>query len=700
MDDFDADDERAIELSSIEAIYPELQVSPESRYNASLDLAVTPLNPLKIHFQEVLTDLTHPQLPTPSSNDHARAVAAGARDKNGRDATHGGIHELEHLPPLHLKMQLPDKYPAEYPPKIELTVSPCWLSQRKLDELKAECVRLWEEIGHDQVIYLFIDHLQQQAENAFGLADGQAVSMPADLRLELLDYDLKARRRKFENETFDCQICIEPKKGKDCHRLFACGHVFCISCLQDSYNTYISEGDVGSIKCLDPTCEKQRETSEPKRKKRRRDYSLNPSELLQIPIDQELVQRYVRLKRKQRLESDKNTIYCPRQWCQGAARSKKHPKHADLFGDFSSDDASGSEAEPEPESNATAKKRIKKKDEQNIPMARRLAVCEDCDFAFCSVCKKGWHGELVYCNPRKQKELEAEEKATLEYLERYSTPCPTCQAPCQKTHGCNHMICFRCKTHFCYLCCSWLNADNPYQHFNNPKNNCYMRLWELEQGDGTGEAPRIDNRWGEVPDEIDEDDFDQDDRDQQPIDMAALAQEVEVIAANPVGDVVDHSDDEEVAPDVVRNRRARAIEFVNFAANGQQQAQRVILPDQIEEPAGPLQPLPRQLHDQQEGRAARRARQRRRRQQQLPNGRANARAPIGARIAHQNLPPAAPQLPANNLPAAPPALQGDQAALQRFLELAQRDEEDEWDMMMKKKEEEEEKAQIEMRRPR
>ena len=28
--------------------------------------------------------------------------------------------------------------------------------------------------------------------------------------------------------------------------------------------------------------------------------------------------------------------------------------------------------------------------------------------------------------------------------------------------------------------------DNPYVHFNTPWTSCYMRLWELEEGDGIG----------------------------------------------------------------------------------------------------------------------------------------------------------------------------------------------------------------------
>ena len=46
------------------------------------------------------------------------------------------------------------------------------------------------------------------------------------------------------------------------------------------------------------------------------------------------------------------------------------------------------------------------------------------------------------------------------------------------------MICAQCKTHFCYLCSSYLEEGNPYKHYNTKKGGCYQRLWELEAGDG------------------------------------------------------------------------------------------------------------------------------------------------------------------------------------------------------------------------
>lgn len=385
-----------------------------------------------------------------------------------------------------------------------------------------------------------------------------------------------------------------------CHRLLLCSHVFCVECLQECYNTCISEGDVDNVKCLDPGCGKDartppanergdRERNAAKRR-RKHDPSLSPSELLQIPLAEEVVQRYVHLKRKRKLESDKNTVYCPRQWCQGAARSKRHPKPIDPMHD-AEEITSDSDAEMQ----NTLGGNSQETKTREIPMSERLCICEDCGYAFCSVCRKGWHGELTsysLCNPRSQKELSEEEKASAEYLALHSTPCPTCAAPCQKTMGCNHMICFKCRTHFCYLCSSYLSESNPYQHFNDKHNPCYMRLWELESGDDENAQVVA---WDVPPDN---EPFDSDS------DASSSEDDEDLFWLHRRHDgdagVARHLDEDEAGQAPLRRGRERPpapadlrIEIVNFAREGvanQQVVQAPIPPPPVPPPPAPVPP--------------------------------------------------------------------------------------------------------------
>lgn len=475
------DDDRSIELSSIEAIYPEIKIDPSAPFRASLDIPVKPTEPLRVCFQQH-AEAGSPTVLTPPNSLGAAEVGSAKPGDNAFTTDDGNdVHVLPHLPPISLVVDLPEGYPSLRPPILKITTDPPWLPASIVSKLLDDGTRLWEECGKDQVIFTYIDHLQQLADTAFEIQDipNGEIRLPRELKISLLDFNNKAEKEKFEQETFECGVCLEPKKGANCHRLIFCSHVFCVPCLQDFYNTCITEGDVDSVKCLAPDCGKESKPASSEegqgKKRKKHDRTLSPSELLQVPLEQETVQRYVFLKRKKKLEADKSTVYCPRKWCQGAARSKKHPKPTDpLASDLNESDEEDDGVAFDPLGDEA----------QLPPMADRVAICEDCNYAFCCVCKKGWHGELVRCFPRREAELSAEEKATEEYLKMYTSPCPTCSAPCQKQMGCNHMKCFKCDTHFCYLCSSWLSEDNPYRHFNDFNSGCYNRLWDMEGGDG------------------------------------------------------------------------------------------------------------------------------------------------------------------------------------------------------------------------
>ncbi|KAG8159164.1 hypothetical protein KVR01_010825 [Diaporthe batatas] len=474
----DPEDQRDVELSTLAAIFPEIQrLSDNDLYSFVLDVPVNPTKAVTVFF---------PAAAEAQGLDPGATLEAGAAttrpDTNGVDS-----HELSHLPAVRVQISLPPAYPAEQPPAASVSTQPSWLPADTAKRLEDDCARLWEELGRDLVAFTYLDHVQQSADDVFGLvSDVGALQISPEHKIAVLDYDIEAKRVAFENGTFDCGVCLDPKKGSKCHRMIDCGHVFCTECLQSFYNNAIKEGDLAAVRCLEPSCAKERADAEASnsQKRSKRKTFISPSELLQIPLEPDMVKRYVTLKYKTELESDKNTVYCPRPWCQGAARSKKRKK-PEGFELHEAEDNSDSDTEEAPKADTG-------KAVQSKPHVDRLAICEDCGFAFCSRCYQGWHGDLVVCAPRRDDgELSAEEKASLDFISLHTTPCPTCACPAQKTHGCNHMICYRCQTHFCYLCSAWLDPSNPYQHFNQQPNgkigSCYMRLWELEEGDEDGQ---------------------------------------------------------------------------------------------------------------------------------------------------------------------------------------------------------------------
>lgn len=456
------EDERVEELGSLTAIFPELSIDPAKPFTASLELPITPTTPLLARF-----------LPTVAVENETYAGVATNGAAIERDV------RLTQLPPITLHIDLPEPYPNDEPPKVQLTTQHDWLPKEKLAELEAEVANLWEEYGHCQILFSYIDSLQQAAERGFDFhhsAEGCLV-LPAGQESTLVAFAVKKEQETFNKGTFDCGICLEPKKGSACYRMNRCGHVFCRQCLQDFYHDAIKEGNIIGVECLDPDCGALDADGRRMRVKKHR--LVHPRELLAMGIEESMVRRYVEMKRKKKLESDKTTVYCPRTWCNHPAKSDKYPPiPADLSTYVDNESSSDDDDAPTQPSKAN----------DTVQRVDRLAVCEKCQLAFCRVCYRGWHGEYIRCYPRNPDELSAEEKASYDYIAQHTSPCPYCQAAVSKTMGCNHMQCFQCQTHFCYLCSSYLLPDNPYMHFNKAGSTCYQRLWELEGGDD-GQAP-------------------------------------------------------------------------------------------------------------------------------------------------------------------------------------------------------------------
>lgn len=191
----DMEDERQVELSSISAIFPEIVLDAQDAFKASIDLPVTPSIPLPVVF--------------PESADGTLV----ATDRNVQPELRLETHLLSHLPPLHLQITLPEGYPATRAPIFHLSTTPQWVFDTVLEQLASDGQRLWEEFGHDQVVFAYIDHLQQAAENTFGILDGkETLEVSQDLKIALLDFDIQAKRAAFEKATFNCGVCL----GKNC----------------------------------------------------------------------------------------------------------------------------------------------------------------------------------------------------------------------------------------------------------------------------------------------------------------------------------------------------------------------------------------------------------------------------------------------------------------------------------------------------
>lgn len=114
--------------------------------------------------------------------------------------------------------------------------------------------------------------------------------------------------------------------------------------------------------------------------------TLPPEELEEIGIPRDLVTRYVALKKKNALEKDPDTIYCPRQWCQSASRDSlqrvEQSMRASGSGYWLQDRRPATVPSPPPPPPLLPPEKT-----YGEAALNKLQICSVCSFAFCRVCR-------------------------------------------------------------------------------------------------------------------------------------------------------------------------------------------------------------------------------------------------------------------------------------------------------------------------
>ncbi|KAG1810105.1 uncharacterized protein HD556DRAFT_1317944 [Suillus plorans] len=359
---------------------------------------------------------------------------------------------LTALPPFLLALILPPEYPLCASPRItSLTCAHGWYPS---SDLQTQLAGMWT---HDSqgVLYTWVAFIS----GGEFLESGDITitnSSPLALLPLLESYDTRAQDTAFAETTFPCAICLSSHKGRHCVRL-ACGHVFCRSCLTDFWSSCIREGDIGRVGCPDAVCVKAGQEA-------------GEEDIVRV-VEEEEVERWKWLREKRVLERDPGMVHCPA--CQTAVPSPEE-----------SNEESG---------------------------WARLRTCARCEFVFCAFCRRTWHGPISECplavtesfvmeymgleeGDARRYEIERrwgkrnvlrlvlkyeEERMNREWISRCCTSCPGCGVRVEKSAGCNHMTCIKCKQHFCYLCGEKLPGSEPYKHFNTIGKNCFEQLFDV-----------------------------------------------------------------------------------------------------------------------------------------------------------------------------------------------------------------------------
>ncbi|KAF8332798.1 uncharacterized protein EI90DRAFT_3054460 [Cantharellus anzutake] len=474
------------ELLALEAIYPDCITRLESSEDGGtlikleLPISLGREQPIRVEFE-----------PPPASGP--------GQDSSTSTMTPESLEEVlvvSHLPPLILDLRLSSAYPLHDPPLIiSAYFAHSWLPSSLMLPLMRSFYDLWVEqkgLGEGVLWRIaevildgsFLDHTLHIADSSsatISLTHPAPKAMAGLLRW----HDARMGEESFARTTFFCLICLESRKGTACIQL-SCGHIFCKGCLREGWGMAVREGDCGQVKCPDTRClsaNSNAQANEPNSEAAEED-------VRRVLTDEE-VTRWKWLKVKRDIERDPSIVHCPLQFCQAPVRPP----------------ASANDHSPGEELSAYSIGWFK------------FRMCEGCGYSFCVFCRKSWHGPLIPCethstsailkeyrslpeSSQRRKALERsigrknlqrmiakaeEEEMSQKYIEEFTTGCPKCHTRCEKSYGCNHMMCAQCGQHYCFLCGDYLNATNPYAHYSEKWTRCYGKLFE---------------RPGEVPDEI------------------------------------------------------------------------------------------------------------------------------------------------------------------------------------------------------
>ncbi|XP_064834814.1 E3 ubiquitin-protein ligase RNF14-like [Oncorhynchus masou masou] len=394
-------------------------------------------------------------------------------------------YDISFLPPLVLNFELPADYPSSSSPVY--TLSSKWLSRDQMTSLCKRLDGLWEENQGCVVLFTWIQFLKEEAfafldvksplevvkggnapvewkrseagvKRAGSLTgendklepllelDPRAVLVVdprTDILPQLLDFDEAQRQKVFDAKAFCCGICFMEKLGSGCLCFKECQHVYCKTCMTEYFQIQIRDGNVQCLNCPEPKCT-----------------SLATPSQVKLLVGEELFARYDRLLLQSSLDLMADVVYCPRQSCCQAVM-----------------------VEPD----------------------TTMGICPACQYAFCTLCKRGYHGlshckvtadelrglrdEYISASAEGKKFMEqrfgkrviqraVEESFSRDWLNENCKGCPRCGTNIQKVDGCNKMTCTSCKQYFCWLCLGQLTRVNPYSHFNNPSSPCFNQLFQ------------------------------------------------------------------------------------------------------------------------------------------------------------------------------------------------------------------------------